>query len=634
MKHMRKHAAAASLAALALALAGCQIPGTGSTTADTGTGQSATTAAATAQSAETSNEPAAEAGDTVNPPTAEQAIAANANASKVKDDEWSADAAIDVTLSGSSASVADGATGVDVDGSTVKITAAGVYRLKGTLQGQVLVQAPEDALVVLILDGATIDNSAGPAIQVDSADDVAISLSGTNAVSDAPSYDENAEANAAIYAAADLTIGGTGTLKVTGNGKDGITSKDDLYVMSGTLDVTAKDHGLKGKDSLTIADGTVTVKAGGDGLKSDKADDATKGYVNLKGGTVTVEAGQDGIDATTDAILTGGTLNVTSGGGADAGKGTTSGKGIKAGTFLIVDGATVNANSGDDAIHSDGAVRLTSGKLELASGDDGIHANVAAVLDGADVNVSRSYEGLEGGLVTVSAGNVTLNATDDGINGSGATTVEAGVQLAAEKAAAADAGEITEEGPGGPMGGGSEEDTGEQVNLTGGTISVTAGSDSIDSNGSFTVSGGDIRVQGPSSGIEGIIDVNGTVRIDGGTMVAVGSAGQGLSPSTDGAQGWVAASASGTAGSTVGLKSADGTEVVSAQVAGDYSFVFITAPGISNGESYTVTGGSGDVAATAGESAGGGMGGPGGGGAPGGGGPGGGGAGGGAGGWN
>ena len=80
--------------------------------------------------------------------------------------------AADITLSGVSATTE--ADGVTVEDGTVTITAAGVYRLTGSLTGGVVVAAGEDDQVVLILDGATITNDAGPAISVTSADAAAI----------------------------------------------------------------------------------------------------------------------------------------------------------------------------------------------------------------------------------------------------------------------------------------------------------------------------------------------------------------------------------------------------------------------------------------------------------------------------
>src|SRR4029079_9924522 len=141
---------------------------------------------------------------------------------------------------------------VSVDGGTLTISEGGVFRLSGSLDGQIVVAAPEDAQVVLVLDDAEISASDTPAITVTTADDVVIALAdgSENAVSDASSYADDADANAAIYSAADLTITGSGSRDVSANGNDGITSTDALVVLSGDITVDAVDDGLRGKDSL------------------------------------------------------------------------------------------------------------------------------------------------------------------------------------------------------------------------------------------------------------------------------------------------------------------------------------------------------------------------------------------------
>ena len=61
---------------------------------------------------------------------------------------------------------ADG-EGASIEGSTVTITAAGTYRINGTLSdGQIVVDAGDEAVVQLILDNADITNTAGAAIAV------------------------------------------------------------------------------------------------------------------------------------------------------------------------------------------------------------------------------------------------------------------------------------------------------------------------------------------------------------------------------------------------------------------------------------------------------------------------------------
>ena len=181
----------------ALALSAC------SSTSGTASSASSAVSAKAASSTSVS----AESGTVIAPPIAAEALAANAKASHVEDSEWDASSAQTITLNGNSASTS--ASGVKVDGSTVTITEAGVYKLSGTLNGQVKVEAAKDARVVLILDGATITNSSGSAINVVSADDVVLSLNGSNTVTDGTPSDTNAEDNAAIYSDADLTITGS-----------------------------------------------------------------------------------------------------------------------------------------------------------------------------------------------------------------------------------------------------------------------------------------------------------------------------------------------------------------------------------------------------------------------------------------
>ncbi len=251
------------LALAGLVLAGCAV------TAQPG----ATTSSASESSVTSTTETIAEVDSTI-PAAAAELLSANADGTVVRDDEWNLADAETITLSGTTAS--SDSAGVTVDGSTVTITAAGVYRLTGTLDGQVVVAAPDDAQVVLVLDGAEIENVSGSAIQVVTADDVAISLAAgsTNSVTATSSAD--ADASAAIYADSDLTVSGSGSLTVTDTGNDGISATDDLAIIGGTITVDAADDALRGKDSLVVKDGTLTLTAGGDALKSDQEDDATR----------------------------------------------------------------------------------------------------------------------------------------------------------------------------------------------------------------------------------------------------------------------------------------------------------------------------------------------------------------------
>ena len=66
---------------------------------------------------------------------------------------------------------------VAVDGSTATISAAGTYRISGTVaNGQILVDAGDSAVVQLVLDGVDITNADGAAIAVMSAEKAIVIL--------------------------------------------------------------------------------------------------------------------------------------------------------------------------------------------------------------------------------------------------------------------------------------------------------------------------------------------------------------------------------------------------------------------------------------------------------------------------
>ena len=203
----------------------------------------------------------------------------------------------------------------EVTDSVLEITQEGVYELTGTLNGQVHVNT--DGKVQIVLNNAEINNTSGSAIYVENAKKVFLTLADNsqNTVSDGSPYTDTS-LTAAIYSTDDLTINGTGSLTVTGNYQEGITSKDDLTIAGGNITVNAVSNGIKGKDSIAVYDATVQITAGGDGLKSSNDVDEGKGFIYIQNGDFTINAQQDGIQAETELIVTGGTFNITAGNGS------------------------------------------------------------------------------------------------------------------------------------------------------------------------------------------------------------------------------------------------------------------------------------------------------------------------------
>jgi hypothetical protein len=500
-----------------------------------------------------------------------------------------------IELTGDSAT--SSADGVKVDGSTVTITAAGTYTISGELAGQIVVTAP-DATVTLILDGAEITSSTTAAIAATEVKELVVQLAdgSSNTLSDASTYADDADVNAALFSAGDLTVTGGGKLTVTGNGNDGIASKDGLLVESGTVTVTAKDDGLRGKDYVAVSGGTITVTAGGDGLKADNTEDADSGYVSVSGGTVEVTSQGDGVDAATDIVVTKGTLTIAAGGGHSVKPSDdTSAKGLKSGVITVLEGGTVSVDSSDDAVHTDGAVHFNGAKVTVASGDDGVHAEGQQIIDAGSLEVTSAVEGLEAAVFVLNDGTVHVVSSDDGINGAGGTTSTDTADQGGQQGGGF---------PGGGGGPGGGEEVGDfSVTINGGSLVIDSEGDGLDSNGVASITGGTVVVNGPEGNGNGALDVNGTFTVSGGTLLAAGSSGMVVTPSTDSEQGWISATLDSTiaAGTTVQIADSDGTVVATFVTSKSVQNITFSSSKITSGESYTVyTGGTASGASTGG----------------------------------
>jgi len=157
--------------------------------------------------------------------------------------------------------------------------------------------------------------------------------------------------------------------------------------------------------------------------------------------------------------------------------------------------------------------------------------------------------------------------------------------------------------------GGIMQDTGETLTISGGTLVVDAQGDGLDSNGSITMTGGDVTVYGPTQQGNGALDSNGGIDVSGGTLAALGSTGMAESPDESSAQGWFAATVSGSAGATVQITDASGTVIAQYTAEKTFGSVVFTSSAITDGQSYTVTVDGVATSVTAGVAAAGGMGG-------------------------
>lgn len=493
------------------------------------------------------------------------------------------------------------AAGVQVQGATATITAGGTYRVAGTLtDGQLVVNAPEDEVVRLVLDGVTLTCQSSAAVWVQQAKKVVLVLAegSANTLTDGTDYvtaedgDGNGP-NAAVYSKADLTVTGAGALTVNGRCSHGLVSKDKLKITGGTVTVSAVRNGIKGKDCVAIRDGVVTVTAGKDGIKSTNTAEVEAGFIRMDGGTVTVTADEDGLQAETGLVVAGGTLTVTSGGGSANGEAhteesffgrrddpnatattteTTSRKGLKAALALVVSDGSITVDAADDALHSNGVISITGGTLSLSSGDDGVHADDTLHITGGDLTVHRSYEGLEALVILIEDGRLHITASDDGINAAGGSDDE-------NTAVPSSRGRFG-------MGGATE---GAALTISGGYTVIDAGGDGLDSNDVITMTGGVVLVYGPTDSANGAIDYETGFTMDGGTLVAAGSSGMAESVTAGDAHALFVTTSTQAAGVPVWVTDSDGQTLIAVAPLKAWSSLVVSTPAMTEGAAYTVT---------------------------------------------
>lgn len=180
-------------------------------------------------------------------------------------------------------------------------------------------------------------------------------------------------------------------------------------------------------------------------------------------------------------------------------KGDHSTKGIKASNEIQILNGNISIKAYDDAIHANGGtvlensdtgtgnVTISGGILVLYSNDDGIHADGNLLIQNGTINISNSYEGLEGSYVTIDGGFISVISRDDGINAT-----------------------IT---------------NGSTIVINAGTLYVYAGGDGIDSNSrssyqGIIFNGGNTVVISTSSG-NSAIDTESGYSYTGGRVIAI-----------------------------------------------------------------------------------------------------------------
>ena len=494
----------------------------------------------------------------------------------------------------------------------------------------------------------------------DAASATAIALEGTTA---------SVKGSGASVDGTTITITEPGTYVVSGELKDGqirveTDAQEKVHLVLNGASITNDDSACilalsTDKLIITLADGTENSLS-----DTGAAFTQTDASMNVDGviyaeedlsfngkGSLTVKAGTaHGIVTKDDLVITGGTYTI------DA-----AAKGLVGNDSVRISDGTFTVTSTDDAIHTGqtekegkGYIYIEGGTFTLASGDDGIHAATSLIIAGGSIDVTQSYEGIEGATIDILDGDIRVKASDDALNAAYSTTSSdaeterdfggrtmhenmtppegmenmtppegmenmtppegmenmtppegmgngtrpeggrGGMRRGGMQGQAQGGMQDNAQGSmqGGMRGGMMDAQTDVYLRIAGGNIYLDAGGDGLDSNGNLLVEGGTIYVDGPTNNGNGSLDYGLEATITGGTILAAGSAGMAESFSDSSTQAFASYTFDSViaAGTKVTVTDSTGKEIISATPAKEYQNVIFSTPALTEGE-YTITAG-------------------------------------------
>lgn len=253
------------------------------------------------------------------------------------------------------------------------------------------------------------------------------------------------------------------------------------------------------------------------------------------------------------------------------------------------------------AICSDDYMRIQSGTINITGAvSDGIHTNEAIVIDGGILTVSTAGDGIqcEEGYIVINDGNINVTAADKGISAAWDTDTSidpfitinggtikvvstAGEGIESKSILTINNGNITVNATDDGL------NAGTFIYINGGSTYVTStGNDGIDSNGKITVTGGQTVSVGAASPEEGFDCDNNTFKITGGIIVGV--AGATSSPTASVSTQPSVILGSGTANQLINIQAADGTEALTFLAPKSFTTMLFSSPKLKSGTAYTV----------------------------------------------
>lgn len=327
---------------------------------------------------------------------------------------------------------------------------------------------------------------------------------------------------------------------------------------------------------ITLKDGTTNQLV--DGItRLDESLDAvifTRSDLIINGtGELIINADfKNDIESKDDLRITGGIITITA-----------SNHALNANDAINIQGTVLNLTAGKDGIHAEnndditlGNVYLNPTSLTISAAEDGVDAFNLLEIAGGDINIIQSDKGMEASVIHQTGGNVSIVSSDDGLNASDGTS-NSQVMM-------------------------SQGNSVLQIVIDNGKLEINVEGDGIDSNGSVTINGGEIYVRGSQVGGNGAFDSDLGVTMNGGTVIAIGTADMAQDMNSGSEQASITVTADGQAGSVITISDQSGNVLATHTATKPFQWINATVPGMVEGESYIISVDNGTVEVTASKS--------------------------------
>ena len=323
------------------------------------------------------------------------------------------------TFTDSGITAQDGSdTGYEIDGTALTIDSAGTYAVTGTCADGSITVKKGTTGVTLVLNGLSLTSTGTAPITCNKSTEVTIIAAegSVNSLTDSAGnnddeYPDNEAAENAVIKCKDgsqVTLGGTGSLTITANGKNGIKSgastaeewEASLTIRELTLTINAPvNDAVNAEQTLNVESGTLTISAADDALHSDlilnigaegtegPAINITQCYEGIEGAALNIYSGDISITSSDDCLnaansdlrdydftmnISGGTIVACS----------SSGDGFDSNGDLTISGGSVTvwtANAADNQpLDADGTITVSGGTVLAAGGSSGMGMNLTA----------------------------------------------------------------------------------------------------------------------------------------------------------------------------------------------------------------------------------------------------------------